>query len=204
MLFFGIHFHRQRASFGVAQRGLERFGQPLLGIRIHLQPVHHDLDGVFFGFLQRRQGVDFVNLAVDAQPRETLRAQLVEQIQLLALALHHQRRKNHDACAFRQIQHVIDHLPDTLRLQHQIMLRAIRVAGAREQQAQVVVDFGDRADRGTRVMRSGLLLDRDRRRKPLDQVHIRLFHQLQKLPRIGRQRFHIAPLPLGIQGVEGE
>jgi hypothetical protein len=37
-----------------------------------------------------------------------------------------------------------------------------------------------------------------------DQVDIRLFHQLQKLPGVGRQRLDIAPLPLGVQGVEGE
>ncbi len=47
-----VHFHRNRASVGMAQRGFERFGQPLFGIRIDFQPVHHDLDGVFPGLLQ--------------------------------------------------------------------------------------------------------------------------------------------------------
>ena len=53
-------------------------------------------------------------------------------------------------------------------------------------------------------MRSGFLLDGDGGRQALDQIHIRLFHQLQKLARVGGERFHIAPLPFGIQGVEGE
>ena len=188
----------------MAQRRLERFGQPLLGFHIDLQPIHHDLDGVLLGFLQGRQCVDLIHLAVDAQPRKALRAQLVEQIQLLALALHHQRRKDHDLRAFRQFQHMVHHLPHALRLQHQVVLRAIGVAGAREQQAQVIVNLGDGADGGARVVRSGFLLDGDGGRQALDQIHIRLFHQLQKLPRVGGKRFHIAPLPLGIQGVKGE
>ena len=33
-------------------------------------------------------------------------------------------------------------------------------------------------------------------------IHIRLLHQLQELAGIGRQRFHIAALALGINGVE--
>jgi hypothetical protein len=37
-----------------------------------------------------------------------------------------------------------------------------------------------------------------------DQVDVRLFHQLQELPRVGRQRFDVAPLAFGVQRVEGE
>jgi hypothetical protein len=48
------------------------------------------------------------------------------------------------------------------------------------------------------------LLDRDGGRQPLDQIDIRLLHHLEELPRIGRQALDIAPLALGIDGVEGE
>jgi hypothetical protein len=34
--------------------------------------------------------------------------------------------------------------------------------------------------------------------------NVRFLHHLQKLPGIGRQRFDIAPLSLGIDGVKGE
>ncbi len=133
MLLVRVHLDRHRAAVGMAQRGLERFGQALLGFRADLQPVDDDLDGMLAGLLQGRQCVDFIHLAVDAQPRESLRAQFVEQIQLLALALHHQRRQDHYARVLRQLQHMVHHLAHALRLQHQIVLRAIRVAGAREQ-----------------------------------------------------------------------
>jgi hypothetical protein len=41
-------------------------------------------------------------------------------------------------------------------------------------------------------------------RQALDQIDIGLVHQLQKLPRIGRQAFHIAALAFGIEGVKGQ
>ena len=40
--------------------------------------------------------------------------------------------------------------------------------------------------------------------RALDGVDVRLFHHRQELPRVGRERFDIAPLALGINGVEGQ
>ncbi len=153
---------------------------------------------------QLGQILHLAHLAVHAQPHEALRAQLVKQLHLLALALHHDGRQDHHLRVLRQRQHGIHHLPNRLRLQHDVMLRTIRVARAREQQTQVVVNFGDRTHSRTRVMRSGLLLDGDGGGEPLDQIDIGLLHQLQELPRIGGERFNIAPLPLGIQRIESK
>ena len=91
-----------------------------------------------------------------------------------------------------------------MRGQRDAVLRALRIAGAGEQQAQVVVDLGDRADGGARIVAGGLLLDGDRRRQALDQVDVGLVHQLQELARVGRQRLHVATLALGVERVEGE
>jgi hypothetical protein len=84
------------------------------------------------------------------------------------------------------------------------VFRAVRRAGAGVEQAQVVVDFGDGADGRARVVAGGLLLDRDRRREAFDQVDVRLFHQLQELPGVGRERLDIAALAFGVERVEGE
>ncbi len=77
-------------------------------------------------------------------------------------------------------------------------------ADAGEQQPQIVVDLGHGADGGARVLRRGLLLDRDRRRQARDMVDVGLFHHVEELPRIGRQAFDIAALALGIDRVEGQ
>ena len=91
-----------------------------------------------------------------------------------------------------------------LALDRQAGGRRIGHADAREQQAQVVVDLGDRADGGARVLGGGLLLDGDGRRQPVDVVDVGLLHHLQELARVGRQALDVAALALGIDGVEGE
>ena len=78
------------------------------------------------------------------------------------------------------------------------------MADAGEQQAHVVVDLGDRADGGAGVARCALLVDRDGRRQPLDQVDVRLFHLSKELARVGRQRLDVTSLPFGVDGVEGQ
>ena len=79
---------------------------------------------------------------------------------------------------------------------------AVRRADARIEQAQIVIDLGDRAHRRARVVRSAALVNRDGRRKPLDLIHVRLFHLAQELPRIGRQAFDVAALAFGKDRVE--
>ena len=64
------------------------------------------------------------------------------------------------------------------------------------------MDFRHRADGGARVAAGGLLLDRDRRRQALDAVDVRLAHQLEELPRIGREALDVAALALGVDRVE--
>ena len=81
-------------------------------------------------------------------------------------------------------------------------LGAVRPAGAGVEQAQVVVDLGDGADRRPRVARRGLLVDRDRRRQALDEVDVGLVHLAEELARIRRQRLDVAPLALGEDRVE--
>src|SRR5262249_14978699 len=100
--------------------------------------------------------------------------------------------------------HAVDHLAHGLALDRQAGGGRVGDADAGEQQAQIVVDLRHRADGRARVLRGRLLLDRDRRREAVDRVDVRLLHQLEELPRIGRQRLDVAALALGIDGVEGE
>jgi hypothetical protein len=40
--------------------------------------------------------------------------------------------------------------------------------------------------------------------RPFDRVDVGLFHELEELPRVGRQRLYIATLAFRVQGVERE
>ena len=50
----------------------------------------------------------------------------------------------------------------------------------------------------------GLLVDRDRRAEPLDEVDVGLVHLAQELAGVRRQRLDVAPLALGEDRVEGQ
>ena len=148
--------------------------------------------------------VEVAHLAVDLDPREAVVAQLAEELAVLALAAAHDRRDHAEPRAGLELEHLVDDLLERLPLDGPAAVGAVRVADARVEQAQVVVDLGDGAHRGARVARRRLLVDRDGRREALDAVDVGLVHLPQELAGVGRQRLDVAPLPLGVDRVEGE
>jgi hypothetical protein len=144
------------------------------------------------------------HFAIDPDADEACLAYLVEGRLKLALAGLDQRRQDHDSGAFGHLQDGINDLLRRLLLDGPVAFGAVRVADAGEQQPQVVVDFGDGADRRARVVAGALLVDRDRRRQARDVLDVGLVHLAQELARVARQALDIAPLPLGIDGVEGQ
>ena len=202
MLFARVHFHRQRATFGQTQGGLKAFRQALLHVGANFQTVHDHIHVVFFVFLQLWQVIEIKHLLAQAKTHIALCLQVGQQFIELAFARTGDRGQHHQLGVFGQRQHRIHHLRHALGLQRQAMLWAIRRACARKQQAQVVMDFGDRAHGGAGVVAGGLLLNRDRRRQAFDQVDIGFVHQLQKLAGVGGQAFDIPALAFGIQGVK--
>jgi hypothetical protein len=78
------------------------------------------------------------------------------------------------------------------------------VAGARVQHAQRIGQGADAADRGTGGGRASLLLQCHRRRQADDVVDVGHRHLVEQPARVGRDRFEVAPLRLGVQGAEGE
>ncbi len=82
--------------------------------------------------------------------------------------------------------------------------RAVWQADRGVEEPQVVVNFGNRADRRARVAVGGLLFDGDGRAEPFDGVHLGPLHLLAKLPGIRGEGLDVAPLALGVKDVEGE
>ena len=93
---------------------------------------------------------------------------------------------------------------DGLAFDRQSRRRRIGHADAREQQTQVVVDLGHRADGRARVLARRLLFDGDGGRQAVDVIDIRLLHHLEELARVGAQALDVAALALGIDRVERE
>ena len=78
----------------------------------------------------------------------------------------------------------------------------VRHADPREQETEVVVDLGHGPDRRSRVPRRTLLVDRDRRREPVDLVDVGLLHLAEELAGVGAQALDVAALALGVDRVE--
>ncbi len=187
---------------GQPGRGLQAVAQAPAQVVPHDQPVHHDLDRVVELLVQRRHLVERVDDAVDRDPGEALAADLLEHVPVLALAVAHQGREDQEPGALRERQHLVGDLLHALAGDRPPADGAVRLADPGEQQPQVVVDLGDRRDRGARVAARGLLVDRDRRREALDVVDVRLVHLAEELAGVGREALDVAPLPLGVERVE--
>ena len=187
-----------------AQGGLHGAGQAAARPLLHGQAVDDHLDVVLFLLLQRRRLVQPDHGAVDAGAGEALGLELGEQLGVLALAAADHRGEHLEAGALLQLHDPVDDLLGALPGDRPPALRAVRLADARPEQAQVVVHLGDRADGGTGVAARRLLVDRHRGREPLDEVDIGLVHLPEELPRVRRQRFDIAALTFGEDRVEGQ
>ena len=81
---------------------------------------------------------------------------------------------------------------------------AVRDADGGVEQAQIIVDFGDGADRGAGAAAGGLLFDGDGGAEAIDGIDIGAFHLVEELAGVGGERFDVAALALGVDGVEGE
>ena len=154
-----VHVHHARQAIAQAQCGFEGFGQALLDVLTRAEAIDHRFDGVLHAQCELGRIVQLDHFAIHARAHQTLCAKLFEHLHMLALALADHRRQQHVAAFGIERERGIDHLADGLRFQREVMFRAARRADARVQQAQVVVDLGDRADGGARVVRGGFLFD---------------------------------------------
>ena len=189
-------------ALGARDRRLDRVGEPLAQVVPHHEPVDHDGDVVLVLLVEDDVLLEPAQLAVDLHAREAVGTQLLEELAVLALAPAHHRRQHHELGALGELHHLVDHLLRGLRGDRAAAVVAVGMAHPGPEQAQVVVDLGDRAHRRARVARGGLLVDRDGRAEALDRVHVRLVHLAQELARVRGQRLHVAALPLGVDRVE--
>src|SRR5687768_13948702 len=104
-------------------------------------------------FIERQQ------FAVNARPQESVFREFLQFLLKLSLSTTNDRRENHDAFTFRQSEHVLNDLIDTLARDRSPAYGAMRLADGREEQPHVIVDLGDSAYCGSWTARNCLLLD---------------------------------------------
>ena len=168
------------------------------------QPVDDGLNGVIFVAVKLDLLVDLANFVVDTHAYKARFAHIFKYLLVVPLAVDNQGREHLDAAVCRHPLYAFYDLLRRLRLHRPAADWAVRGAHAREEQAQVVVDFGDGADGGARVVADALLIDGDGGAQPFNLVHSWLFQLPQELARVCRKRLHVAPLPLGKNGIKGQ
>ena len=144
-----------------------------------------------------------VLLTVDAHADESLPPGSIDDPVTLGLAVLDERAQDEETGPLGQRKHLVDDLLDALALDG-MAVGAMGDADPGEQQPEVVVDLGDRAHGRARVPAGTLLIDRDGRREPVDLVDVGLLHLAEELAGIGAEALDVPPLPLGVDGVEGE
>ena len=70
--------------------------------------------------------------------------------------------------------------------------------------AQIVVNLSGSGDGRTRIHPTTALFNGYRWTQPLNGIYVRLVELMEKLAGIGTQAFHITPLALRIEGMEGK
>ncbi len=191
------------AEHAPAQRQgvLDAVGDARPGVAANDHAIDHHLDRVMPPAVDRRRLVDRVGLAVDPQPHVARAAKLLEK-RLVHLAWPGLNRGHEIELRAGRLGHdLADDLVGRLGADRHVAVRTIGLAEPREENPQIVVDLGHRADRTPRAVAGPLLFDGDRRRKALDVLELRLGHLGNELPGIGAEAFDVAALALGINRV---
>ena len=173
-----------------SQRGFDRLGHTRTFGAGRAKAVLHHLQGAAVARMDARVALTF-------QP--TLDFGIAE------IVRHGDRRRDDQARVARVGCAGIDLPRDVVRrlFMHRLAAAAaVQRGGAREQQLQVIVQFGHRADRRTRGAHLIALVDGDGRRHAGDRIDLRRIHAVEELPCVRREGFDIAPLAFGIQRVE--
>ncbi len=201
---FGEQHHR--VTIPLAEGRRQRVGEAAARFVADDQPVDDDeqlfrerhVDGL------GEQLVEVLDDTVDAHAHEALCPQVLDDhlVGHLVRALH--RRGDVEAGPGREGEHGVGHGLHGVGLELAPADGADRVADARPEQPQVVVDLGGGADGGARRLGGVLLLDRHGRGEPVDEIDVRLLHALEELACVGAQRLDVPPLALGVDGVERE
>ena len=191
-------------AFAQLEGGFQRVGQPHARVGLGGEAVNHDVDVVPEVAVEGWRVVDGHDLAVHTHTYEPGAPGVVEHALVLALAVDDHGRQHQETGGVVPIQDQVDHFLDGLGRERLAAGVAVGLPDARPEKAHVVVDLGDGAHGGARIVGGGFLVDGDGWRQALDLVDVRLLELAQELPGVGRQRLDVAPLALGVEGVEGE
>ena len=186
------------------ERSVDGFGESAADRRTGGETVDDDFDVVPHLAIEGEIVTEIDDFAVDAGTDEALLAQLFEEVAVLALLAADHRGEDGELRLRREHEDAADDLLAGLRGDRPAALGAMAAADAGEEDAEEIVDFGDRADGRAGIVAGRFLRDRDRRAEAADVVDLGLRHLAEELAGEGGQTFHVAPLAFGVKRIERE
>ncbi len=114
------------------------------------------------------------------------------------------RREKHKFRAEREFHDFIHDVFDAAALDFAVANRTMRDADTGEEEAKIIVNFGDGRDGRTRVAAGRLLVNRNGRGEAGDHVDVGFIHDAEEHAGIARKTFDVATLTFGVNRVEGE
>ena len=197
-----LHLHQ---PLGEAQRLLDAVGQARADGRLEDQAVDHRIDTVRALLVELRPlAFNLHERAIDPRADVALAQHQLAHLLVAALAPPDDGREQNQLRSLRQCHQAVDNLLGALRADGLAALRAVGVGDVAPEQTQVVEDFGDGGDDGTRVAAAGALLDGDGRGEPFDVLDLGLLQLVEELAGVGREALHVAPLAFGVERIEGQ
>ena len=184
------------------QRCFRRISQPLHNTFLDDNPVYHHFNAVFLILFQLNRIIQRIQCSVRPNTDISFLSKLFQKLLMCSLFLGNYRSEKHQLCSLRQSQKRINNLINRLLSNRLSAVRTISPACMGIKHTEVVMNFRHCSHRGAGIMTGGFLIDRYGRRQTGNLIHLRLIHLSQKLPGIGRQRFHIFPLPLCIDRIK--
>ena len=177
-----VHDIRHHQSAGEFCRHLDGVCQTRTRVVANHDTVHNDLNVVLFVLFQLDFFRKVINIAVHAGTDIARASCVLKNLRMLALSRADNWSKYGKARSLAQREQLVDDLIYALLADFLAALRAVRHTDARPEQTQVIVDLRHRSHRGARVFGGCFLVNRNGGRQSFNIIHIRLFHQPQKLP----------------------
>ena len=144
------------------------------------------------------------DLTINPHPNESFAFNLFDDIPEFAWFVFDQRCEHDDFRAWLIAENLIDNLLGGLAVQWPASEWIVRLTDRREEKAQIIINFGRSCDRRSWIGAGVALLDCDSRREPFNEVDIRLFQPIEKLPGVSGEALHVTPLPFSVKGIKGE
>ena len=194
LLFLGWRRSNNGETFAQLDRRLYRVGEPaairnrerlplLIDRMLHHESVHDDFNRVALLLVELRQivGAEVVLDAIHAHAAESrLSCRFIHAL-AFALAIAQEWAEHEDARTVWKLEDLFHDLIQGDTADRAITLRAVRGAGTRVKESEVIPNLGDRANRRARIARRALLVDGNRWREPIDGVDVGLLHLPKEL-----------------------